>query len=437
MTRWQGDTMKRKIPPIFFVLFMLGWVVAACTPTPKENVIGYLVAQRLGAFQPRPMPAQQGTLTGVVVFENSPVAGATVLVAERTGTPHAAQTDADGRYLITEIPVGQYQLAAVAPGYDELGLTDLLGLPELVTIEANATTIAPPLRLQPHTLNPLPQPLAEATHLTLTSSTVVTAVFPAGAIAEMQAFAFDYASAHIDTLRVFAPPKLPADTHLPLLLMVYPTQVDLWQNVSTALASQGFVLVAISPVASRGVDVDAHAADARIALALALGGHLHPAIKTGSKAVALGGSFSSAILHRLLADMGDTIAGWVTVGGISNAFRGAADFYDGKLQIPPQYEYLIPALGAPHLYPLPFLRFSPVYTAAQLPPTLIIHTGADRVILIDQAYELEAALRQAHVPVEVFYYEDVSHYLQIDEQMTDAGRAMFFRIIGFANRILK
>jgi hypothetical protein len=80
----------------------------------------------------------------------------------------------------------------------------------------------------------------------------------------------------------------------------------------------------------------------------------------------------------LVRQSGEEIAGWVTVGGISNAFAGAASFYAGELEIPPQYEYLIPALGLPNLYPLLFLRYSPVYTAAELPPTLLIHTAVDR-----------------------------------------------------------
>jgi dipeptidyl aminopeptidase/acylaminoacyl peptidase len=45
---------------------------------------------------------------------------------------------------------------------------------------------------------------------------------------------------------------------------------------------------------------------------------------------------------------------------------------------------------------------------------------------------LEAALQRAGVPVTVFYYQDVSHYLQIDDQMTDAGREMFYRVVDFA-----
>ena len=124
------------------------------------------------------------------------------------------------------------------------------------------------------------------------------------------------------------------------------------------------------------------------------------------------------------------------MGGIGNAFAGTADFYNGKLAVPPQYELVIPALGLPDLYPLPFLRYSPIYVAGALPPTLIIHTDADRVIPISQARELEAALQAADVPVEVFYYADVSHYLQIDENMTEAGAEMFERVLDYAKRMV-
>jgi acetyl esterase/lipase len=78
--------------------------------------------------------------------------------------------------------------------------------------------------------------------------------------------------------------------------------------------------------------------------------------------------------------------------------------------------------------------YSPVYSAGELPPTLIIHTAADEILRINQAHDLEAAVRAAGVPVETYYYEDVSHYLGIGENLTDAGREMFYKIVEFAKR---
>ena len=422
---------------LFSLLVLLPLFVAGCQPTATGNVLGYLLAQRTGRLQPAAADAPRGALVGVVTDEAlRPIAGAVVVVAERTGAPHVAYTGADGRYRIERVPAGQYAPAAVAPGFAEQTQQNSFGMPTLVTIRGGEQTEAPPFRLQPLQVPPLPQPWPQAAALTLTATGIVTAPFPTGSRAQVQAFTFVRDGVLIDTLRLYLPTLLEDGAHLPMLFMVYPTDVDLWQSVSAAYAGQGYGLVAISPAGARGTAINDHAADAYWALMLARDGALSPDLR-GQPAVALGGSFSSAILHQLVRISGDAIAGWVTVGGIGNAFAGAADFYAGQLELPPGYEYLIPALGMPNLYPLLFLRYSPVYTATELPPTLIIHTDADRVIPITQAYELETALRRAGVPVDVFYYDDVSHYLQIDEYITDAGKAMFFRTLDFADRILR
>ncbi|MCC6167707.1 MAG: hypothetical protein IT329_10810, partial [Caldilineaceae bacterium] len=329
---------------------------------------------------------------------------------------------------------GQYVPAAVAPGYEETVPRGLFGIPQLVTVTSDTVGEAPPLELEPHIAQPLPEPLAAGVALSVTAAYSAATNFPPGAQADVTAFQFTYGGQTVDTLRLYLPPNLPPGEQLPLLFMVYPTNADNWWPVSVGFASEGFALVALSPIPARAVDIDAHARDARIAFHLAQSGSLSPHIAPGN-AVALGGSFSSPILHRFLRDERDQIAGWVTVGGISNAFAGAADYYAGLLEMPPAYEYAVPALGPPNLYPLALLRYSPVYTAAYLPPTQIIHTDADRIARIEQAYQLEAALRAAGVPVEVFYYQDVSHYLQIGDDLTEAGAEMFYRIIDFARRV--
>ena len=40
-------------------------------------------------------------------------------------------------------------------------------------------------------------------------------------------------------------------------------------------------------------------------------------------------------------------------------------------------------------------------------------------------------MRDAGVYVEVLYYEDVSHYLQIGEDMTESGEEMFWKVLEF------
>ncbi len=229
----------------------------------------------------------------------------------------------------------------------------------------NEVATVPPIELAPHHTSPLPDDLAKTVALTATGSTASSAVFPPGSTADVYSFQFERDGVVNDTLRVY----LPQDTNgvaqqdrpLPLLFAVYPGAVDSWESVSTAFAAQGYAVVALSPVAPWGVAVDQHATDARIALQLAFDGTLHPRIAT-DPAVALGGSFSSAVLHRLLRDEPDRFAGWVTVGGFADAFAAADDFYRGRLNVPDQYRLLVPAMGNPAIFPTLFMQYSPVYS---------------------------------------------------------------------------
>jgi len=420
-------------------------ILLGCAPNPRANVVGHMFSQQIcdwtetlrgepvNCYPTATLDAAPGTLTGVVLHAGEPVADAAVLVAEPSGRSHAAYTDEDGRYRIQGIPPGQYTPAAVAPGFEETALEDRLGIPTLVTIRSNAVTNAPPIPLQPYVAPALPDPLAPAVQLTITDQYTATAPYPPGAAAQVTAFQFAYNDAVVDTLRLYVPLKLPSDAQLPLLFMDYPLNVDGWESVSVAFASQGYAVVALAPIGARGLDIEAHAQDARVALTLAQQGALSPHV-ADTPAVAVGGSFSSPILHRLLRSAGDQIAAWITVGGIANAFRTAANYYADRIQLPERYKYAVPAFGYPNVHPLPFLRYSPVYTVHELPPTMIIHTDADRIVLIEQAYAFEEALRAAGVPVEVFYYEDASHYLQIDENLTEAGKEMFERVLEFVER---
>jgi acetyl esterase/lipase len=409
--------------------------LSGCTPTPAGNVLAYLVAQQTGAQPIRPVDT--GALAGRVTDpQHAPIAGATVVVALATGEPFTAVTGQDGRYRIDGVHVGHYVPAAVAPGYNEGQLTGMLGWPALAEIKAGATTEAPDLILAPYQPPPLPAQPALAAGLAISATRTVTATFPAGAQAEETRFTFVHNGLAIDALRLY----LPVDAALrqeaaarPVLFAVYPTGLDDWSEASVGLAAQGYAVLALAP-AARGLDIEAHADDARLVLAMLRSGAFGPAVST-QPVVALGGSFSSAVLARLVRAAPDDIAGWVTVGGIGNAFSGAADFYSGRTAVPPEYALAIPALGPANLFPLPFLRYSPVYSAGSLPPTLIIHTEADAILRLEQAEQLAAAARAAGVDVETFYYADVSHYLGIGANMTDEGEEMFYRILQFVERV--
>lgn len=409
-------------------------LLAGCQPPPQVHVAFYLLSQRL-----RPAPAvaaAPGTLEGQVVAaepNGQPIAGASVVAAEPNGRPHTALTDAGGRYHIAGLPPGRYAPAAVAPGSAEAQLSGLLGLPLGVRVDAGTTTQAPPLTLPPYAPPPLPANLAQAVALRQTGAFTATAPFPVGSTAEVRTYAFDYNGVTVDTLRLYLPLDAPPGRPLPLVLFVAPTAVDDWQNVSAAFAAQGYAVVAISPVPARGVNADAQAMDARVALELARSGALGPEVGH-NRPVVMGGSYSSAILARLIRAERGELGGWVTVGGLADAFRGAEAFYAGQIELPENYRYLVPAFGPPNLYPLELLRYSPVFLAGELPPTLIIHTAADHILPIEQAYALEAAVKAAGVPVETYYYPDVSHYLGIGDNLTEAGKEMFHKIEEFIGR---
>ena len=413
-----------------FSLFAICILAPSCTPSAASNVATYLLSERLGTLAVEPDLRTPGALTGSVAYRGAPVEGASVVVAERYGTPHAAYTDAQGHYRIDGIPPGQYVAAVVAPGYEETVPRDRLNIPRLVTIESGQVTEAPPIDLLLHQTEPLPSPLAETVQLQSTGIYTAAAPYPPGSVAQAQSFAFQRDGVVNDALRLYLPAQAHDGDTYPMLFIIYPGNVDEWEPVSVALAAPGYAVIAIAPSPAWGLDIDAHALDARIAFTLArigaLGAHFSDA-----QAVVMGGSFSSPVLHRFLRDEADNVAAWITLGGISDAFAGAADFYQGKMEVPPRYDLAIPALGLPNLYPLPFLRYSPAYSAAGLPPTMVIHTASDRITPIDQAYRLEAALRETGVPVEAYYYDDISHYLQIGDHMNDATKEMYHRVVDF------
>ena len=74
-------------------------VMAACQPAPQSNVVGYLLSKQMGTLANPNQAQPPGALEGRVLGPGAqPIAGATVLVAERTGTPHTARTNAAGHY---------------------------------------------------------------------------------------------------------------------------------------------------------------------------------------------------------------------------------------------------------------------------------------------------------------------------------------------------
>ena len=77
------------------------------------------------------------------------------------------------------------------------------------------------------------------------------------------------------------------------------------------------------------------------------------------------------------------------------------------------------------------MQYAPVYSAAAMPPILLIHTLKDEMVPLSQSLEYEAALRDAGVPVETIYFEDESHYLRLGARTSDTTRYLFASVLDF------
>ena len=132
MSQAINHRLANRLAHIVLLLFG-GWplLLGGCAPTPTSNVIGYLLAKQTGRLAPASAATGKGALHGMVVGEDGPLPGAAVMVAERTGEPHVAYSDDQGRYRIDAIPPGQYTPAAVAPGYAEFVAT--AGSPNVIS----------------------------------------------------------------------------------------------------------------------------------------------------------------------------------------------------------------------------------------------------------------------------------------------------------------
>src|SRR5262245_298970 len=95
-----GEQSLSRWKKLAIVCWLAALLLTSCQPTPTGNVVDYLLAERLGRLHPVPANSPRGSLSGLVMGEAGPLAGATVVVAERTGKPYAGTTDQDGRYRI-------------------------------------------------------------------------------------------------------------------------------------------------------------------------------------------------------------------------------------------------------------------------------------------------------------------------------------------------
>lgn len=221
---------------------------------------------------------------------------------------------------------------------------------------------------------------------------------------------------------------------LPTLVMIFPSDEPHWDPAAVAFASQGFAVLSVKPALERGwLDIDGHAADAHAAATLLASGRLTLAADP-QRVAWLAGSFSTLFMYMILPEHPEVRA-IITVGGISDAFLGAQALYDESLEIPDRFRLAVATLGRPDRDPAVFIRYSPAFFAPHMPPTLVVHTTADRVIPYSQSVRFAEALTAAGMPHELILYEDTTHYLNTVNP-TPATMDVYWRMVAFLRRWL-
>lgn len=420
---------RSRVRHLFLSLLAAVMACAGCM-SPVTNLVHYAMSEGEVYLEPAREPGT-GTLQGTVLDQGAPVAGATVLVAEPEGTPHVTRTDAQGRYTLEHIPPGHYVPIAVAAGYEDAVLRNAYGFPMAMTMGDGQTIAAGAIHMKPTIPNPLPPDAAAVHELTPGEAYVVETPYPEGAVAQVQPWSFSRNGTVNDTLHVYLPGHAGADDGpFPLLFAMYPGHSLRWEDISVGFASQGYAVVATSPLLAYGRDVIEHGEDARLALHFAMSGALGEQINP-SQPLAISGSYGAAVLSRLVRITEAEIRAAVVLGGISNAFTGAAAFYAGHLDWPPHLGYILASLGTANAKPLGFMEFAPVYSAGIMPPMFLIHTFEDEMVPIEQSYEYAAALEAAGVEVRTHYFEDESHYIQIGERTSEVTKELFQMVLAY------
>jgi dipeptidyl aminopeptidase/acylaminoacyl peptidase len=209
--------------------------------------------------------------------------------------------------------------------------------------------------------------------------------------------------------------------HLPTLLTVYPGPVDTWEGVSVPLAAAGYAVIAIGPAYTLNLAPDV--AELRRLMQFAHAGRLPGA--DGSQIVALGGSYSSLHVLRLLdQDARDVnLQGAVLLGPPTDLFDLRRRFEEGSFFPPYGLDQALIALGMPNTAPQRYWRYSGRYhIQADWPPLLLMHSRDDEIVPFQQTELFAAELEQAGTEYEAYFFDGMPHYLLADEYSAKLDR---------------
>jgi dipeptidyl aminopeptidase/acylaminoacyl peptidase len=218
---------------------------------------------------------------------------------------------------------------------------------------------------------------------------------------------------------------------LPAIVAAYPGETLNWEPASIAFVAQGYMVLAISPISGRDLDVTADAEDLRLAMSLLHQGDL--ADRADSERIgALGGSLSSLALMRALQHA-PYVRGAVLMGGLTDVYQLRHDvYYDGYTgyTVRPALEWAMWSMGRPDRAPRMYIENSAVFHIEGLPPLCIIHGTGDAVIPYSQSERFAEVLAEVDHPHELHIYGDTGHYPGIHDPDPDT-EAMYQDMVRF------
>ena len=413
------------------LLTVVAVATTACSVKPEaiRNVVEYQVRRTFPPLivVPEGNAPPTGSLSGTVrEATGQPIAGAVALVSSVRGQAYHARTDEMGRYRIDGVPPGRYVPMAGAWGFQTIN-------GQAVQVQAGNEVVGVDFDLPARQAAPV-----EPQNLRIGAQEVASSQFPEPMVATRIPFTFTLDGVTIEGGQIYLPatqrPQADARREAaPTLMIVYPSRPLNWDAASVALTRDGNAVLAVGPDSDRGLDMQGHGRDFRAAFQLWHHGQLPPLQPPDGAWVLMSGSFGSLILFRALPDLPVMPPAMVDAGGVSDAFLGIQALYSADLRIPPPYDSAIAALGRPDRDPAFFFDFSPVFYAAHLSPTFIVHTTNDEVIPYQQAEAMAAAMAEAGIRHELLLYTDTTHYLDAYNP-TQATHTVYDCVVAFAKQ---
>ena len=373
-----------------------------------RNTIQYHIYSLWWQLTGQNTPDRFGTLQGTVTDpQGSAIEGAWVIVPEWDGSTHSARTDAEGNYVIENIPVGSYKPVATAPDYQNLQLGGFLGR---VNINPNATTIANARLIVEPDRSVVPGlnfALAEPERISCTIP------FETEAIQQQIHFVGDDIPNQLSFY--YTPVTATETSQLPLLLVIYPGPADGWACASLSLTEAGYAVIAAGPAYT--FDLEADLDELERLLYFAREGRF-PGSDSNRMAI-MGGSYSSLHVQRLL-QREQKVDAALLLGPPTDLFDMRRRQEDGSFVPPFGLDQAFIAMGFPHQDPLLYLSYSGAYhVRPDFPPLAILHSRNDDIVPFQQS-EVLAANSEAVGAAHELHLFDGGHYLLTEQADADS-----------------